>query len=336
MAAELAEHAVDHPPRAERLAAAHAMEWLGFVQRHGLLRLRAEQEPRHQLDRVLRAGLGAQAALQAVALDEAQPRRVGGVEQRAFRAGADAGLAQRAGLLVDGQGAERRAGGKLDFLDLPGSIHGQMIELEIERGALLGREVEGGGLRYPHRGFQRPKLFLERVSVEKEEMRTLKTQGIEDDFAQRHLLAQRRRVVLRFLRRYHHDLACAIADGAEQRVEADRGDMEHFKGDGARRKALAAPHCLAADGLYLPAAALGVVEYEAGVGAACLAIGREQRLQSHADVRNSRIRIGHRTGWTDARDDRSEEHTSELQSHHDLVCRLLLEKKKKSKITKNQ
>src|SRR5471032_2222780 len=29
------------------------------------------------------------------------------------------------------------------------------------------------------------------------------------------------------------------------------------------------------------------------------------------------------------RPQRSEEHTSELQSHHDLVCRLLLEKKKK-------
>src|SRR5437667_6463583 len=29
---------------------------------------------------------------------------------------------------------------------------------------------------------------------------------------------------------------------------------------------------------------------------------------------------------------RSEEHTSELQSHHDLVCRLLLEKKKDEKI----
>ena len=28
---------------------------------------------------------------------------------------------------------------------------------------------------------------------------------------------------------------------------------------------------------------------------------------------------------------RSEEHTSELQSHHDLVCRLLLEKKKRRK-----
>src|SRR5437773_12204667 len=30
---------------------------------------------------------------------------------------------------------------------------------------------------------------------------------------------------------------------------------------------------------------------------------------------------------------RSEEHTSELQSHHDLVCRLLLEKKKKVNAT---
>src|SRR5437773_7382443 len=33
---------------------------------------------------------------------------------------------------------------------------------------------------------------------------------------------------------------------------------------------------------------------------------------------------------------RSEEHTSELQSHHDLVCRLLLEKKKKKKYNKLQ
>src|SRR5437667_2903469 len=32
---------------------------------------------------------------------------------------------------------------------------------------------------------------------------------------------------------------------------------------------------------------------------------------------------------------RSEEHTSELQSHHDLVCRLLLEKKKKKNNKKN-
>src|SRR5438132_10473188 len=33
---------------------------------------------------------------------------------------------------------------------------------------------------------------------------------------------------------------------------------------------------------------------------------------------------------------RSEEHTSELQSHSDLVCRLLLEKKKKNKYKKSR
>src|SRR5437773_9302704 len=38
-------------------------------------------------------------------------------------------------------------------------------------------------------------------------------------------------------------------------------------------------------------------------------------------LRRGRARLGER--------DRSEEHTSELQSHHDLVCRLLLEKKNK-------
>src|SRR5438034_912609 len=37
------------------------------------------------------------------------------------------------------------------------------------------------------------------------------------------------------------------------------------------------------------------------------------------------------SGSADADDLRSEEHTSELQSHSDLVCRLLLEKKKKNK-----
>src|SRR5690606_40840513 len=34
--------------------------------------------------------------------------------------------------------------------------------------------------------------------------------------------------------------------------------------------------------------------------------------------------------WTEALEERSEEHTSELQSRENLVCRLLLEKKKKT------
>src|SRR5438067_10752623 len=44
--------------------------------------------------------------------------------------------------------------------------------------------------------------------------------------------------------------------------------------------------------------------------------------------RDVRPAIDHRHGRT-SRDGRSEEHTSELQSRFDLVCRLLLEKKKK-------
>src|SRR5438034_11157776 len=46
------------------------------------------------------------------------------------------------------------------------------------------------------------------------------------------------------------------------------------------------------------------------------------------------------SGWKSSRakraGSRSEEHTSELQSHSDLVCRLLLEKKKKKKKKNNE
>src|SRR5436190_13075532 len=46
----------------------------------------------------------------------------------------------------------------------------------------------------------------------------------------------------------------------------------------------------------------------------------------HAALRGHHAREGARLGHLEAV--RSEEHTSELQSHSDLVCRLLLEKKK--------
>src|SRR5688572_31657793 len=42
------------------------------------------------------------------------------------------------------------------------------------------------------------------------------------------------------------------------------------------------------------------------------------------------LRSGCRTGAGQSSADRSEEHTSELQSQSNLVCRLLLEKKKKN------
>src|SRR5437773_9033507 len=49
--------------------------------------------------------------------------------------------------------------------------------------------------------------------------------------------------------------------------------------------------------------------------------GLRRRARRRCACRNRRLERG----------SRSEEHTSELQSHHDLVCRLLLEKKKKKK-----
>ena len=69
------------------------------------------------------------------------------------------------------------------------------------------------------------------------------------------------------------------------------------------------------------------------------ALGRDMELQvmGHAGARVLVFptSLGSYSEWTDRRmdragvlGDRSEEHTSELQSHSDLVCRLLLEKKK--------
>src|SRR5207302_10224599 len=53
--------------------------------------------------------------------------------------------------------------------------------------------------------------------------------------------------------------------------------------------------------------------------AACTPRGRARALR-HARARKNRVR----------RRNRSEEHTSELQSRENLVCRLLLEKKKRT------
>src|SRR5438034_3794585 len=55
-------------------------------------------------------------------------------------------------------------------------------------------------------------------------------------------------------------------------------------------------------------------------------------------VRGTRVRAARgdrRAPGGPAEGRRSEEHTSELQSHSDLVCRLLLEKKKKNTSRKN-
>src|SRR5438034_3996050 len=63
--------------------------------------------------------------------------------------------------------------------------------------------------------------------------------------------------------------------------------------------------------------------------------GLQRRVEMGCEVRGgfdqeTRDRVVDFGGFDRRQTERSEEHTSELQSHSDLVCRLLLEKKKKN------
>ena len=109
MAGQPAEHGLDRLLRAEGLAQRTQAQGLASLSTTGCLRSGAASRRGTSEIGVLRAGGLAQAALHAVLLDEAQLRRVLVVLQRARRAGADAGQAQRAVVLVDRDGAEGRA-----------------------------------------------------------------------------------------------------------------------------------------------------------------------------------------------------------------------------------
>src|SRR5690242_20967196 len=69
-----------------------------------------------------------------------------------------------------------------------------------------------------------------------------------------------------------------------------------------------------------------------------MALAQLTSLQDLLDRRQQTIRVGehHFVEMLPLLLFRSEEHTSELQSHVNLVCRLLLEKKKKNHTTRTQ
>src|SRR6266540_5385762 len=77
------------------------------------------------------------------------------------------------------------------------------------------------------------------------------------------------------------------------------------------------------------AAYLNVFQYPGPQGARPSELAARLRISKQA--LGYLLRQLEQLGYLERRADphRSEEHTSELQSHHDLVCRLLLEKKKK-------
>src|SRR5260370_10459148 len=95
-----------------------------------------------------------------------------------------------------------------------------------------------------------------------------------------------------------------------------------FPGSGLTLRAVAVPAAVVRDGGPMPAAG-ALIEMPTECGGATPRNG-----QQHFDV----LPVDPLAASFDegsSRDARSEEHTSELQSHLNLVCRLLLEKKKK-------
>ena len=71
-----------------------------------------------------------------------------------------------------------------------------------------------------------------------------------------------------------------------------------------------------------------------GTSGALLSLHPASLTEQQGNALESGITVGFLVGDVKSAVDESkeiEEHTSELQSHHDLVCRLLLEKKKKKK-----
>src|SRR2546427_4829692 len=127
----------------------------------------------------------------------------------------------------------------------------------------------------------------------------------------------------------HRDVAAAAGDRVDQRRPA-RGTVKDRRRDGERPEAGVTAHPRPERGLrgprgperrlderLLPAIARPVAARR-DPDPAQVARGRARFVQRRCD----RTRVGATT--------RSEEHTSELQSQSNLVCRLLLEKKKKN------
>src|SRR5438034_3088706 len=103
--------------------------------------------------------------------------------------------------------------------------------------------------------------------------------------------------------------ACSAPSAvAARRLSSSAYTRRRQEGQASRAGAICVPHCAHTDGAR-PGTSASVI-YE-GLRRCGASGGLERPCDLHGDA------------------PRSEEHTSELQSHSDLVCRLLLEKKKK-------
>ena len=170
----------------------------------------------------------------------------GVVEERAFGTGADAGQAHRAGVAVDGDRAERRAGRQRDLALRHRRVQREMLDRERRASCACRRSSANvAATRTRQRGRPRPDGRVERGDV-----------GAVDDAGnarpgspaparscRRSASGAQRLAILRRLGagREHRDLRSRrSASAREPDVEADRRDVMHLERNHARRQALAA------------------------------------------------------------------------------------------------
>src|SRR5690606_8149268 len=108
-ASQALDDTLDRGANPEGLAAADAVEGIGAIEFAGAARLLAEIEAWLEGNHLFRAGRPAESALDAVFLDEAQPRPFRIVDQGGRRANRDTGLAHGAAAGVEVEAAKGSA-----------------------------------------------------------------------------------------------------------------------------------------------------------------------------------------------------------------------------------
>src|SRR5438132_4421446 len=154
-----------------------------------------------------------------------------------------------------------------------------------------------------------------------------------------------------FFSNEHRELAARLAEFTEREIEVRAGDDEGDADEVLRsyvllladhdllRYAVASPgqpfdlrsFCIIRETLSYSSSLADLAFAMQGLGSYAISLGATEHVRDFWLARAATGRAIAAFALTEP--DRSEEHTSELQSHSDLVCRLLLEKKKQKKRT---
>ena len=244
-------------------------------------------------------GLRADAALHALALDEAQLRPLDVVEDRALGAAADAGEAHRAGVAVRRRSrrtAIRPAAECAAAAPARAARDGRCASDSVVRFSLVAANV--AGIAHAERRMRRSTARRRAPPGRRRSRSGSAGPGSRAPGRSCRRAASGSRRVARSARRPRaatsdDDVGRAPGERGEPQVEADRVDVVHLDRNHARRQAAAVPRVARE-----PLAAVAAVEQQARVASAGLRVRREQRAQAQPDVgrRRDRRRSARPTG----------------------------------------